>query len=175
MEHLRGFTLVELMITLLVASILLGVGIPAFASLVENTRLTTTTNQFLTTLHMTRSEAIRRGHLVSLCTSTDGTTCTSGSTWDAGWILYANPGRAHQPNGPDSILRVGHAWTDSTIAVAGNQPVSQHISYNALGQTERLSGALLMGTLSICAQSSEGRAIIISSAGRPRVTTTNCT
>ena len=174
MPHTRGFTLVELLVTLLVASILLGIGAPAFGNLVEQTRLTTTTNQFLTTLHMTRSEAIRRGALVTLCTSTDGATCT-GTSWDAGWILFANPSRANQPSGPDSILRIGSAWTNPSIAVTGNQPVSQRVSYNALGQTERLSGALLMGTITICATGAEGRAIVISSAGRPRVATTGCT
>ncbi|WP_017926230.1 GspH/FimT family pseudopilin [Thioalkalivibrio sp. HL-Eb18] len=170
----RGFTLVELMVTLLVASILLGIGAPAFGNLVEQTRLTTTTNQFLTTLHMTRSEAIRRGSLVTLCTSADGATCTDTS-WDAGWILFANPGRIDQPTGPDRILRVGNAWTGANVTVSGNQPVSQNISYNALGQSERLSGALLMGTVSICSTGDEGRAIIISSAGRPRVATADCT
>ncbi|WP_038053015.1 GspH/FimT family pseudopilin [Thioalkalivibrio sp. ALJ1] len=170
----RGFTLVELMVTLLVASILLGIGAPAFGNLVEQTRLTTTTNQFLTTLHITRSEAIRRGGLVTLCTSTDGATCTDTS-WDAGWILFANPGRSNQPSDPNRILRVGNGWTNPSIAVTGNQPVSQHISYNPLGQSERLSGALLMGTVSICADSSEGRAIVISSAGRPRVAAADCT
>lgn len=174
MPHMRGFTLVELMVTLLVASILLGIGVPAFSNLAEQTRLTTTTNQFLANLHMTRSEAIRRGALVTLCTSTDGATCTD-TNWDAGWILFANPGRSNQPTDPDSILRVGNAWTDPSIAVTGNQPVSQHISYNPLGQSERLSGALLMGTVTICATGAEGRAIVISSAGRPRVATTDCT
>ncbi|WP_026279882.1 GspH/FimT family pseudopilin [Thioalkalivibrio sp. ALJ16] len=174
MERSRGFTLVELMVTLLVASILLGIGVPAFGSLVEQTRLTTSTNQFLTTLHMARSEAIRRGHLVTLCTSNDGNTCTSGADWDAGWILYANPARTEQPPDPASILRAGNAWTDSNVAVAGNQPVSQHISYNALGQSERLSGALLMGTVTVCTGNGEGRAIIISSTGRPRVDTADC-
>jgi type IV fimbrial biogenesis protein FimT len=174
METARGFTLVEVLVTLLVASILLAVAGPAFSNLVEQGRLTTTTNQLLTTLHMTRSEAIRRGHLVTLCTSTNGTACSASQGWDAGWILYANPNGAEQPPGPESILRTGNAWTSANLAVTGNQPVSQHISYNALGQSERLSGALLMGTVRVCGNSGEGRAIIISSYGRPRTAAATC-
>lgn len=174
MRHLLGFTLVELMVTLLVASILLGIGVQAFGNLIEQTRLTTTTNQFLTALHLTRSEAIRRGHLVTLCTSTDLATCSDGPNWDQGWILYANPARSDQPPDPDSILRVGNQGTHSSVAIIGNLPVSQRVNYNGLGRSERLSGALLMGTVSICAQGDAGRAIVISSAGRPRVETTTC-
>ncbi|WP_051076165.1 GspH/FimT family pseudopilin [Thioalkalivibrio sp. ALJ24] len=155
-------------------SALLKLGAPAFGNLVEQARLTATTNQFLTTLHMVRSEAIRRGTMVSLCASADGATCTSGADWDGGWLLYANPARSGQPSGPDSILRVGTAWTDPSVTVTGNQPVSRYISYNAIGQSERLSGALLMGTISICAGSNEGRTIVISSSGRPRTSDTHC-
>lgn len=174
MRHLRGFTLVELMVTLLVASVLLGIGVPAFGNLIDQSRLTTTTNQFLTALHLTRSEAIRRGHLVTLCTSTDLASCSSGPNWDRGWILFSNPGRSDQPPDPDSILRVGNQGIHSSVAIIGNQPVSKRVNYNGLGRSERLSGALLMGTVTLCAHGDEGRAIVISSAGRPRVETTTC-
>ena len=174
MPRSQGFTLIELMVTVVVAAILLGIGMPALGHLVERTRLATTTNQFLTALHATRSEAIRRGHAVTLCTSDDGVTCTSDTHWHEGWLLYEKPTSTDQPPGPDSILRVANGWTGPNVAATGNQPVSQHITYNGLGRSKRLSGALLMGTVRICGKSDQGRAIIISSAGRPRATALQC-
>ncbi|WP_421621618.1 GspH/FimT family pseudopilin [Alkalilimnicola ehrlichii] len=174
MPYSHGLTLIELMIMVVVATILLGIGIPALGHLVEHTRLTTTTNQLLTALHVTRSEAIRRGHAVTLCTSKDGFTCTSDTLWHEGWLLYENPTRTGHPSSPEAILQVENGWADQNVTATSNQPVSQYITYDGLGQSKRLSGALLMGTIKICGKSDKGRAIIISSAGRPRVATLHC-
>lgn len=60
MPKRRGFTLIELMVTLTVAGILLAVGVPSFIQLIANNRIATQTNEFIGALSLARGEAVRR-------------------------------------------------------------------------------------------------------------------
>ena len=84
----RGFTLLELMITLTVAAILLGVGVPSFVDMVRSNRAATNINELSTAFAIARSEAIRRGANVRVCRSSDGATC--GASWADGWIVFVD-------------------------------------------------------------------------------------
>ena len=73
-RHDKGFTVIELMITVLVAAIVLGVGIPNFQEFLANNRMATSANDVITALHAARSEAVKRRANVSICPS---------ANWDA--------------------------------------------------------------------------------------------
>jgi prepilin-type N-terminal cleavage/methylation domain-containing protein len=62
-----GFTLIELMITLIVAGILLGIGVPSFNSFVKNNRIVSQSNELLADLTFARSEALKRSRDVHIC------------------------------------------------------------------------------------------------------------
>lgn len=66
-HHHRGFTLVELMITIAVAAILLAIAIPGFRDLILRNELTTATNDWVAAVNLARSEAVRRGVPVVVC------------------------------------------------------------------------------------------------------------
>lgn len=72
----HGFTLVELMITIMVAAILLVVAVPAMQTLVQNNRLTTQTNDFVSALQLARSEAAKRNRQITV------TTRSAGGGWE---------------------------------------------------------------------------------------------
>ncbi|MCZ6761931.1 MAG: prepilin-type N-terminal cleavage/methylation domain-containing protein, partial [Gammaproteobacteria bacterium] len=55
----RGFTLLELMITLLIAGIILSIGVPSFRGVMQNQRMTTATNEMVMSLNLAKSEAIK--------------------------------------------------------------------------------------------------------------------
>jgi prepilin-type N-terminal cleavage/methylation domain-containing protein len=55
-----GATLMELMVVLAISAILLTIGIPAFASLSQSSRLSSATTELIASLHLARSEAIKR-------------------------------------------------------------------------------------------------------------------
>ena len=57
----KGFTVVELMVTVAIMGILLGVGLPAFGSLVERQQLRSSVETLASDLRRARSEAIARG------------------------------------------------------------------------------------------------------------------
>ncbi len=110
-EKQRGFNIIELMVVLFVASILLTIGVPAFNGVVANSRISTAANDVTTTLHVARTEAIKRRAAVSVCASSswdaDNPAC-SDTPFEQGWIVFvdaiapAAPDLAH--NGMQDIL-----------------------------------------------------------------------
>lgn len=88
----RGFTLVELMITLTVAVILIMIAVPSFRNITLSNKLTTTANDIVGAINMARMEAIKRNANTQLCSdlaasnTSDplGTACTTqtGSVWE---------------------------------------------------------------------------------------------
>jgi type IV fimbrial biogenesis protein FimT len=81
-KRVRGFTLVELMVTLSIAAILLAVGVPPFSRLISNNRMATQTNELVSSLNLARAEAVRRSSGVSL--RTDATT----NEFAGGWKVF---------------------------------------------------------------------------------------
>ncbi len=61
MKMQRGFTLIELMITLVIGVILLAVGIPSFKSITDNTRMAASANNLVMAMLLARSEAVKTG------------------------------------------------------------------------------------------------------------------
>src|SRR5690348_2467245 len=84
----RGFTLLELMVTLAVASVLVVIAVPSFRDLLRRNQVSSASNALLADLSYARSEASMRGSIVSICPSTDGTTCTSTQAYESGWLVY---------------------------------------------------------------------------------------
>lgn len=87
-RHLHsGFTIIELMVVITVLAVLLGVGVPSFQSTIQGNRITTSANDVVAALQFARSEAVRRGVNVTLCSSSDQSTCSG--TWADGWVVRA--------------------------------------------------------------------------------------
>ncbi len=115
-----GFTLLELMFTLTVAAILLGVGVPSFIDTIRNNRAATNINELSNAFAIARNEAIRRGANITVCRSSDGATC--GADWADGWIVFVD-GAASDTATPvlGQILQIWDAMPgDATVTTLGN-------------------------------------------------------
>lgn len=183
MKSARGFTLIELMVTLAVATILLTVGIPSFRDLIEKHRISSHTNLMVGVLQLARSEAIKRGsNLVILCKSSNGSGCSSSISWKDGWLLFAdkNADKAYTA-GADELIRQYDAMPKLVITTGNN--FQCWIGFRANGYPEgggtTCAGGLVgNGTFSICAASTDptqnGRRIIINKIGRIRTEDKTC-
>ncbi len=84
-----GFTLLELVITLAIIGVVAGLAVPAFQSMLVRDNVSSINNELMLSLKRARSEAIARGKDVTMCSSTDGTSCSGASgNWENGWIIY---------------------------------------------------------------------------------------
>ncbi len=121
----RGFSLIELMAVLVVIGMLLGVGVPAYNSLVEDNRLVTNINELASAITYARSEAMKRGVPVRICISNNGNInaagCSNGSDWTAGWnVRVVGAGglvlRRQSPMpGAESLDELGNPANDGVI------------------------------------------------------------
>jgi type IV fimbrial biogenesis protein FimT len=105
-QHLRGFTLMELLVSITVIAILAAMGIPSFRSLMASQRVRTAATNLQIFLNLTRAEALKRNTNITLAPSQSG-------QWNAGWkivdpsnaTLFTAPAvTAITVNGPASIV-----------------------------------------------------------------------
>jgi type IV fimbrial biogenesis protein FimT len=90
---LRGFTLVELMVTLAVAAVLAMVAVPGMTQLFRSARLSTQTDQLVSALNLARLEAVKQRKDIQLCGAAnpaDATNCTgvAAADWTNGWVIF---------------------------------------------------------------------------------------
>lgn len=83
----RGFTLVEMMLTILIASILMMLAVPSFNDAALGAKVSAIANDLYASVQLARSEAIKRNIPITLCRSTNGTSCAAASDWATGWIV----------------------------------------------------------------------------------------
>ncbi|PID33763.1 MAG: hypothetical protein CR955_00910 [Thiotrichales bacterium] len=84
-----GFTLIEMIVTITIVAIFASIAVPSFSNLIKKNRITTSTNEFISSLVLARSEALKRSRDVTVCASDDQTSC-SGTEFSKGWIVYAD-------------------------------------------------------------------------------------
>ena len=139
-RRFRGFSLVELMFTLVVIAILAGLAVPSYQQFVESSRLTSAANNILVDLTLARSEAIKRqqGQAV-VCTSATGTECGDSTLpWTAGRIVFwdkdssGNFNSSGNPAVDDIMLKVQGSLPNGISTTTTPADVAL-ISYNGMG------------------------------------------
>lgn len=82
-----AFTLVEVMVALAILAVLAAIAVPGYDSMVLSSRLRTLTTDFSASAQLARSEAMKRNSPVTLCASSNGSTCDASAGWEQGWVI----------------------------------------------------------------------------------------
>lgn len=135
-----GFTLIELMVTLAIASILLLVAAPSLTDFKRNSELTSLSNTLLSAVNAARGEAMKR-NMAAYVTPTDG-----GASWGAGWIVFVdkNNNQVFDDENTDFLV-----MTQSTPAgyfsITGSGSAKEsaaYIRFNGSGYPKEKDGSL---------------------------------
>jgi len=143
-----GFTLVELMITIAIAMILMTIAVPSFTLMINNSKITSKTNEFVSSLNLARSEALKRSNNVSICKSKADFSACEASADDSfsskGWLVYSDC----NSNGILDTTVAAAGCTDGSVDVrikAGESDSKVKIGYLADYLTYNLSGRIAGG------------------------------
>ena len=146
-----GFTLIELMIVLVIGGVLVGMAVPSFTSMMRSNRLTADANNLVTAFNIARSEAVTRRGTVTVCPSTNQSTC-NGDSWDDGMIVL--------DDSTNEVIQVFDAMKGSPAI----DSTADSVQFNASGF---LTGGAAV-SIGICMEGSDqGRQVNITATGRP--------
>lgn len=180
----RGFTLIELMITLIVAAILVAIAAPSFTNLILNNRSEGLGEELAAVLQGTKAEAVKRGRRVSLCASNnDGTACAGD--WSNGWLMIVDGAASDAAAAPvlaaatDVLRHINDLHENAVITATNNGANVNFVRYTSTGQLARIGGpantapVILNARIDGC-QGQRQRAITIGVAGMMDVDEVEC-
>ena len=115
----------ELLVTIVVVTILLAAGVPAFKDFVKSNRVTAQANDLVSAIQLARSEALKRGSYMILCASDDQANCTGKDTWTNGWIIFSDMDPSDPASGPNPIVGTGKCLASEDCIIKISQGLSE--------------------------------------------------
>lgn len=160
-DGLRGFTLIELMITVAVLTVTLTLAAPAFTDLIRDNRLISNVYSVRATLNLARSEAIARRMPVVVCGTVNGLVCNKDTDWSSGYLalMGVNEDAAVDAANPGQSRLHWENRTNPSVTLTYSRNV---LVYDGMGSA--LGSA---GTFVFCDDRgvSKARGLILSNAG----------
>lgn len=166
-REINGFSVIELVITLTIVGILLGIVAPNMSTFVLSNRLTTQGNEFIADINLARSEAIKQAGNVGVCASSTGTSCTG--SWQNGWIMFRDGDSSLTwTAAADSVLRTHES-------LSGSNTLSGPTTIVVFNNSGLLANSAAIGNFTLCnSQSGKSRVINIQATGRPSLSSGTC-
>ncbi len=182
----RGFTLIELMVTIAIAAILITLAAPSFKGLIQSNSISSSVNMFMADLRYARSEAVRRGGTVVMCRSDSpeaaNPTCGSGSGpggngWVSGWIIFYDESGDGNRTSAEPLMRVQAPVSAVDSIVEGGASSSTKFRFTGTGRLLNLNSATSLQFGGGDFANNRQRVLCVSLGGRARIAgdgTTSC-
>jgi type IV fimbrial biogenesis protein FimT len=164
-KPVSGFTLIELLMTIGIATILLTVAVPSFLDFMRNSRIVSQANDLTLAFAVAKSEAVKRGTRVTVCSRATNASCAGSTTWDGGWLVFVDNDGGGTVNGADLVLQVrAPLETGNTLRAGARQRVTFQSSGYCMGFNDTFRLCDARGT-------ADGRQLVVSQQGRVTTTT----
>lgn len=175
-QRAAGFTLLELIVTIVILAVVASFAVPSFRETVLNNRLTAQVNEVSSLISYARSEAskLQQG-VVTACSSTDDASCAGNGAWETGWIVFRDidGDRTIDTADGDELLKVGPALTGgNTFRILDlTSDSGGFVQFASNGFPIPSSTGNAAGTFVICDErgASEARAVVINVSGQTRL------
>lgn len=152
MRVTRGFTLIELMVTIAVLAIVISIAVPSFSNVLRENRTLAMTNELQGAIQLARSEAVKRRSNVMLCRrNAAGDACDNGADWAAGWIILSGTVVIKAWDSAGSLVVAGPA-AGLTFKSNGTVAATQNFAVNApscTGAQKRTLAVSAIGTTTL--------------------------
>ena len=155
----------ELLVVLAMIAILLGLAIPDPGAFLDDNRLRAGSSDFVTSMQISRAEAVGRNAATTLCKrNSDGTDCTTSGGWQQGWLVFVDADRDATVDAGEEVVQL-HDALHSKISFHGTTGVVDFITFRANGRTSVASTQVLI----LCDQrgfGTDAKGLVISILGR---------
>lgn len=152
MRVTRGFTLIELMVTIAVLAIVISIAAPSFSNILRENRTLAMTNELQGAIQLARSEAVKRRSNVVICRrNTAGTACDNSADWAAGWLILSG---STVIKVWDSVTGLAVAGPNAALTFKSNGMVATAANFavntpSCTGQQKRTLSVTLIGTTTL--------------------------
>jgi type IV fimbrial biogenesis protein FimT len=163
MRTQTGFTLYEVLTTMLIVGIVLSFGVPNIQSFRQNSRMTATANDLHSSFYLARSEAARAKAPITICASADSMAelPTCAGSLGAGWVVFQDTDGDITVDAGEAILRRFPA-VENGIVINTTGP-DDYFSFASTGLGRVSStGAAPLATMVLC----DSRGNTIGGSGR---------
>ena len=158
----KAVTLLEVLIVLAILGILAVASVPAYRFMIQNSRATAMTNEFITALAFARSTAIKQGTPVSICAAADANlnSCGGNGNWANGWIIFNDPNGDGVIGVAQDRLRTHEAFSAGTTITT---PLAR-LTYSGSGFLNSANGAFTLSVPDCIGNTA--KTVTISNTGR---------
>lgn len=169
MDEERGFTLLELLIVMALLGLVLAFAVPAYQRTVATNALLSESGNLYGDVLFARNEAIKRGQVVLVCPSSNGTSCNgsgSNTNWATGWIVLVAANNSCGDSG-GTVLRLQKAFASGDSAVYSNG-ANPALCFNRMGYAPTANvGMLTFNTADNAA--ANRRCLALAAVGHPQM------
>ncbi|MEQ7894505.1 GspH/FimT family pseudopilin [Xanthomonas arboricola] len=166
----RGFTLIELMVTVAVLAITAAIAYPSFQGVVRSNRVAASNNEMMALLTLSRSEAIRNGQGSGICGSANGTACNG--SWSAGVMAWSDTNGNGSYDSGETVLR--YSLGNPRLVVQG-PTTGTVIAFDARGRRRAAADQQVTLQPDQCGGQPLKRSLTINASGQIRSKKETCT